>query len=74
MYDAYPPYWEGQSLADVLFHVTDEIDSWNDEMDDLLEEPFKHLEELRHAVKRLDEYQLLLFRLDPPAFLLRSVK
>lgn len=79
------PLFEGQSVADKLDHIRDEIEDLLEDLEGAEVElvdaargcstPYWSVKARHDAIiDAIDTLQLLLFREDPPAFLCRSVK
>lgn len=66
--------WEGQSIADAIEQIREQVADYIEELDNHDQAQLDLTARYKVVLEYLDALQLLLFREEPPAFLTRSVK
>jgi hypothetical protein len=66
--------WEGQSVADAIEQIREQVAEYLTELDNHDQAQLDITARYRVVLEYLDALQLLLFREDPPAFLTKRVK
>lgn len=70
----HPLAWEGQTVADAIEQIREQVSEHLKELDAHDQAQLDTTARYKVVLEYLDALQLLLFRGDPPAFLTRRVK